>query len=101
MPSQKIKIKSPSIGGILVELTEENARTASDFLNMLPISARANLWGEEIYFKIPLKVRSENPRVVVKEGEIGIWIEDPSLCLFFGKTPVARVTKSVLTARST
>ncbi len=31
----------------------------------------------------------ENSRVVVKEGEIAIWVENPSFCLFFGKTPVS------------
>jgi len=40
--------------------------------------------------KIPLKkVEPENPRTVVKEGEIGIWIKEPSLCIFFGKTPMS------------
>jgi len=87
---KKIKIKSPSIGEITAEITDENPQTVADFLKILPISAEANLWGEEIYFKIPLKVRRENSRVVVKEGEIGIWVEDPSLCIFFGKTPVSQ-----------
>jgi len=91
VPSQKIRIISPSIGEISAELTEENPNTLTEFLKILPISAKANLWGDEIYFKIPLKrVEAEHPRVAVKEGEIGIWIEDPSLCFFFGKTPVSQ-----------
>lgn len=87
---KQIIIESESIGKIRVEITEENPKTAEKFLKILPIEAKANLWGEEIYFKIPIdKIEPENPRQVLKEGEIAIWIEEPSLCIFFGKTPVS------------
>lgn len=87
---KQIIIESESIGKIRVEITEENPKTAEKFLKILPIEAKANLWGEEIYFKIPIdKIEPENPRQVVKEGEVAIWIEEPSLCIFFGKTPVS------------
>ncbi|MCX7705837.1 MAG: cyclophilin-like fold protein [bacterium] len=85
-----IMVESGSIGKVLVELTDENPETVEKFLKILPVEGRANLWGEEIYFKIPIdKIEPENPRQVVKEGEIAIWIENPSLCIFFGKTPVS------------
>lgn len=85
-----IIIESENIGKVLVELTEENPKTVEKFLKILPIEERANLWGEEIYFKIPIdKIEPENSRRVVKEGEVAIWIEEPSLCIFFGKTPVS------------
>ncbi len=87
---QKLIIESESIGKIIVEITDENLKTARRFLEILPIEARANLWGDEIYFKIPIeRIEPENPRVVVKEGEVGIWIAEPSLCIFFGRTPVS------------
>lgn len=87
---KQIIIESESIGKIRIEITEENPKTAEKFLKILPIEAKANLWGEEIYFKIPIdKIEPENPRQVLKEGEIAIWIEEPSLCIFFGKTPVS------------
>ncbi|MEO0095926.1 MAG: cyclophilin-like fold protein [candidate division WOR-3 bacterium] len=87
---KQIIIESESIGKIRIEITEENPKTAEKFLKILPIEAKANLWGEEIYFKIPIdKIEPENPRQVVKEGEVAIWIEEPSLCIFFGKTPVS------------
>ncbi len=85
-----VTIESENIGKVVVELTGENPDTAEKFLKILPIEGRANLWGEEIYFKIPIdRIEPENPRSVVKEGEIAIWIEEPSLCIFFGKTPVS------------
>ncbi len=87
---KQIIIENESIGKISVEITEENPQTTEQFLKILPIEGKANLWGEEIYFKIPIdKIEPENPRQVVKEGEVAIWIEEPSLCIFFGKTPVS------------
>ncbi len=85
----KIKIVSESIGEVIAELTGENPNTAKNFYDALPIEGNAQLWGDEIYFSIPLKIEKENSRVVVKQGEIAIWVENPSLCIFFGKTPVS------------
>ncbi len=91
---QQIIIESQTADRIVVEITDENPETAEKFLKILPIEAKANLWGDEIYFKIPIdKIEPENPRRVVKEGEIGIWIEEPSFCIFFGKTPVSTDTE--------
>jgi len=54
---------------------------------VLPFEGKAKLWGEEIYFPVPFQVQPENSREEVKIGEVGIWLEEPSLCIFFGKTP--------------
>jgi len=84
---KKIKISSESIGEVFATLTEENPKTAKAFYSCLPVEGKANLWGEEIYFRMPIGVNKENSRVVLKVGEIAIWIESPSFCIFFGKTP--------------
>ncbi len=89
----KIKIVSESIGEVVAELTDENPKTAQRFFDALPIQGKANLWGDEIYFSIPVHVEKENSRTVVKEGEIAVWVENPSLCIFFGKTPVSTDTE--------
>ncbi len=36
-----------------------------------------------------LAIAPEHPRTVVKAGEIAIWIEQPSFCIIFGKTPMS------------
>jgi len=89
----EIKIVSESIGEVIAELTDENPKTAQRFFDALPIEGKANLWGDEIYFSIPIDVEKENSRTVVKEGEIAIWVENPSLCIFFGKTPASTDTE--------
>ena len=52
------------------ELNESN--TARMIWEALPIEAKANLWGEEIYFSIPVKTGQEKgAREVVSSGELG------------------------------
>jgi len=55
------------------------------------LRAKANLWGEEIYFKIPVKTGLEpGASDVVSMGELGYWPEGSAFCIFFGPTPVSR-----------
>jgi hypothetical protein len=86
---KKIRILSESIGEVQAVLTEENPETEKAFYSSLPTEGRASLWGEEIYFRMPIGVSKENSRVAVEAGEIAIWIESPSFCIFFGKTPTS------------
>ncbi|MFC4766456.1 cyclophilin-like fold protein [Effusibacillus consociatus] len=55
----------------------------------LPISAKGNLWGDEIYFSIDARVKMENGREVVEEGDLGFWPPGSAFCIFYGLTPVS------------
>jgi hypothetical protein len=71
------------------ELNESN--TARMIWEALPIEAKANLWGEEIYFSIPVKTGQEKgAREVVSSGELGYWPPGHAFCIFFGPTPASR-----------
>ncbi len=85
-----IVIKSKSIGKVKAELTLENPLTVKKIMEALPISGEVKKWGEEIYFGVPFEIPAENPRITVKKGEIGFWIEEPSICIFYGKTPKSK-----------
>jgi hypothetical protein len=85
----KIRISTPSTGDVEAELTEENS-TALAIWEALPIEGRANTWGDEIYFSIPLSLEPENPKEVVEEGDLGYWPPGNAFCIFFGPTPVSR-----------
>ncbi len=61
-------------------------RTADTLLKRLPIQGRAALWGEEVYFKVPVKAPSENPRSSLEVGSIGYWPMGDAICVFFGPT---------------
>jgi hypothetical protein len=84
---KQIKISCETIGEITVTLTDENPKTAKIFYSCLPIEGKASFWGEEIHFRVPVPVSKEKSRVAVEKGEIALWVESPSFCIFFGKTP--------------
>ena len=85
--SKNIKIKA---GQIQVEAELNNTKTAEAIWKALPIEARANLWGDEIYFTIPVKMELENGQEVVQIGDLGYWPPGKSFCIFFGQTPMSR-----------
>jgi hypothetical protein len=63
--------------------------TASKVFGILPLSSEVNVWGEEIYFAIPLTTGLEDARETVDLGDIAYWPQGNALCIFFGKTPVS------------
>ena len=57
----------------------------------LPMEARRETWGEEIYFAIPVKAPLEkDAKEVVQVGDLGFWPPGQAFCIFFGPTPVSR-----------
>ncbi|MEM4038871.1 MAG: cyclophilin-like fold protein [Nitrososphaerota archaeon] len=55
----------------------------------------ARLWGDEVYFKLPVKLKLKGERKVMEIGEVAYWPEGSALCLFFGPTPVSTDDKPV------
>ena len=88
--AKRIRVTTPSTGEVYAELSDENPRTAQAIWDALPIEARANTWGDEIYFSIPIEVEAENPREVVELGDLGYWPPGSAFCIFFGPTPASR-----------
>lgn len=88
---KKIRIKSDRIGSVEAELLEDkNPKTASAIWEKLPFESRANRWGEEVYFTIPVEMSEENPQETVEVGDIGYWPPGRGFCIFFGPTPISR-----------
>jgi hypothetical protein len=86
----RIRISTPSAGEAQAELTDENPETAKAIWDALPLEARANTWGDEIYFSIPVRIEAENPKAVVELGDLGYWPPGNAFCIFFGPTPMSR-----------
>jgi hypothetical protein len=86
-----IRIKA---GTVEVQAELNSTRTARALLDILPVKAKANTWGDEIYFDVPLGMEIENGQEVVEIGDVAYWPDGPSLCLFFGRTPASRGTEA-------
>jgi hypothetical protein len=79
------------VGELKIEAELNEAKTAQLIWEALPIEARTNLWGKEIYFNIPVKTGLEREaREVVSAGELGYWPTGHAFCIFFGPTPASR-----------
>lgn len=77
-------------GEVTATAVLNDSQTAQAIWEALPITARANTWGEEIYFGIPVHLKEENPQEVVALGDLGYWPPGHAFCIFFGRTPVSR-----------
>jgi hypothetical protein len=86
----RVRITTESTGPVEAEVTDENPVTAKAILEALPLRGRANTWGEEIYFTIPVEGDVENQKVVVELGALAFWPPGNAFCIFFGRTPASK-----------
>ncbi len=95
MPT-RIKIHTSSTGYVEAEVNEQkNPKTAKAIIDNLPFESRANTWGEEVYFSIPVDVDEENSQREVEVGDCGYWPAGNCFCIFFGRTPASSGNKPV------
>ena len=83
----KINIR---VGTIEASAELNDTRTAQAIWEILPIRSSINLWGDEIYFSIPLSLALEAGQALVNIGDLGYWPHGNAFCIFFGPTPVSR-----------
>ena len=77
-------------GQIQAEAELNDTKTAEVIWEALPIERPANLWGDEIYFSIPVKAGLEKGQELVQIGDLGYWPPGAAFCIFFGETPMSR-----------
>ena len=83
---KRICIKVGSIEAI-AELND--TRTAQAIWEALPIKGQVNLWGEEVYFSIPLSLKLEGGQRLVNIGGLSYWPQGSAFCIFFGSAPIS------------
>jgi len=86
--TRNISIRS---GAIEISAELNDSATAQAIFAALPLSARANTWGDEIYFEVPVNRKLDSTAAeLVQVGDIGYWPSGPAFCIFFGPTPISR-----------
>jgi uncharacterized protein len=81
-------------GKISLPATLNDTGSAKAVARALPIEARANRWGEEIYFEIPVELKeSSDARTEMQVGELAYWAPGSAFCIFFGRTPMSEGTE--------
>ena len=79
-----------SSGELTLQAELNESPTAQEIWKKLPLEGRANAWGDEIYFEVPVVMDQEpDARAEVEVGELGYWPVGRAFCIFFGPTPVS------------
>ena len=79
-----------SVENLTLEAEMFDTPTAQKIIEVLPYESPANIWGDEIYFDIPLNIDPEpDARADVEVGDLAYWPAGPAFCIFFGPTPVS------------
>jgi hypothetical protein len=85
---RKIKIIA---GNVIAEASLINTSTADAIWNVLPLESKCNLWGDEIYFTVPVSHKLEKEACeIVEKGDLAYWPQGPAFCIFFGPTPISK-----------
>ena len=87
MPQRRIRITAAPV---VMEAELNQSRTAQQIWDALPIEVPGNMWGDEIYFSIPIDAETDNAQAVVGLGELAYWPPGTAFCIFFGPTPMSR-----------
>ena len=85
-------------GEVIADLRE--TPTTKQLLKALPVASRAQTWGEEVYFQLPVKAGlEEDARQVVEPGTVCFWVDGSAVALPWGRTPVSEGDESRLVTR--
>jgi hypothetical protein len=77
-------------GAVSAEARLNDSKTAGAIWDALPIEAKGQTWGDEIYFDIGVTAPPEQARDVVDVGDLAYWPPGQAFCIFFGRTPASR-----------
>jgi hypothetical protein len=83
----KLRIEAGKVG-LTVNLLD--TPTSKAILAAAPFEARAQTWGEEVYFTTPVSAKLEaNAKQIVDPGTVCFWTEGDALALPYGRTPIS------------
>ena len=87
---KRMRVTAGEAGVDLVVVLNDSS-TAAELWEALPIESSAQVWGDEVYFSVPVDRGPEDPQATVELGAVGYWPPGSAVCLFFGQQPVSPV----------
>ena len=76
---------------VTVKATLNDSPLAQELWLALPLEGQASIWGDEIYFGIPITADEEpGAKEIVEVGTLAYWPSGNAFCIFYGPTPVSR-----------
>lgn len=79
-----------TVGGIQLRAELNDTATGRAVCESLPIAAKGSIWGQEIYFEIPVEEPpAPDATEAVVVGDLGYWPMGHAFCIFFGRTPAS------------
>ncbi len=80
----EIEIEIAGRGKARARIDDRNPVTAKAIFEKLSINGEVNLWNEEVYFEVPLKLDYENPSEKSERGDLSYWPPGSAICIFYG-----------------
>ena len=87
MAEYQVRVTAGGISCVAMLLATTTARAIWD---ALPLEARANRWGDELYFATAVELPEEDAREVVGVGDLAYWPPGQAVCIFWGPTPASQ-----------
>jgi hypothetical protein len=85
-----------TVGSVILEAELNDTITAGKIADILPVRSAFNLWGDEIYFTVPVEAQlDETAKEEVNTGDLGYWPTGKAFCVFFGPTPISSPDKII------
>jgi uncharacterized protein len=78
-----------SFGDLEIGAVLDDNETSKKIIGILPFDSDISLWGNEIYFSVPVANELEDAKEELEVGEIAFWPPGSAFCIFFGKTPAS------------
>lgn len=78
-----------TVGDVSLSALLNGSETAEAIFDALPFKSSYSMWGDEIYFPIPVELPLEDPKDVVEVGDLAFWPSGSCFCIFYGPTPAS------------
>lgn len=89
---RRIVITCGNVAATAVMLEDVRPLTCDAIWRALPLEGEVEIWKEEVYFEIPVRIEAEKPASRTTAGDVAYWPEGPGFCVFFGKSqPISPV----------